>query len=278
MKRLVLLFLVLSAIAFPLPTAARGSSDGAETGYRCARNIPYRSSDDPYAGRMCVVDVAWPAAAERPVPVVVWFHGGGLTGGHRELPEPLLGSGCVVVGAEYRLSPHVAVSEIIDDAAAAVAWAFDHASDYGGDPSKIYIAGHSAGGYLVNMIGLDKTRLARYGRDADSLAAVVPFSGQVITHFEQRRTQGIDPLRPVVDSLAPLFYVRGDAPPMLIVSGDRERELFGRYEETAYFQRMLRLCGHKDVTFYELDGFDHVGMLRPAFLLLNRYIEEREKR
>ena len=168
--------------------------------------------------------------------------------------------------------------EIIDDAAAAVAWAFAHAADYGGDPAKIYIAGHSAGGYLVNMIGLDRSRLARYGCDADALAAVIPLSGQAITHFEQRRTQGIDPLRPLVDSLAPLYHVRGDAPPMLIVSGDRELELFGRYEETAYLRRMLLLCGHDRITFYELDGFDHVGMLEPAFLLLNRYIETRERR
>lgn len=246
--------------------------------YRFDRGIPYRASDDPYVQQMCLVDVASPVRPERSVPVIVWFHGGGLTGGRREIPEPLLRSGCVVVGVEYRLSPHASVPEIIDDATAAVAWAFDHAAEFGGDPAKIYIAGHSAGGYLVNMVGLDKANLARYGHDADALAAIVPFSGQVITHFEQRRVQGMDSLQPLVDSLAPLYYVRGDAPPMLIVSGDRELELFGRYEETAYFRRMLLLRGHEDVTFYELDGFDHVGMLEPAYLLLNKYIKERESR
>ena len=268
-------FAVLVAIV-PSGSAAREGEAG--DGYRFERNIAYRTSDDPYARKMCRVDEAVPVGVERPVPVVVWFHGGGLTGGRREIPQTLLRSGCVVIGVEYRLSPQVAVPEIIDDAAAAVAWAFAHAADYGGDPAKIYIAGHSAGGYLVNMIGLDRSRLARYGCDADALAAVIPLSGQAITHFEQRRTQGIDPLRPLVDSLAPLFHVRGDAPPMLIVSGDRELELFGRYEETAYLRRMLLLCGHDRITFYELDGFDHVGMLEPAFLLLNRYIETRERR
>lgn len=246
--------------------------------YRFDRGIPYRASDDPYVRQMCLLDVACPVRPERSVPVIVWFHGGGLTGGRREIPEPLLQSGCVVVGVEYRLSPRASVPEIIDDAAAAVAWVFDHAAEFGGDPAKIYIAGHSAGGYLVDMVGLDKTNLARYGHDADALAAIAPFSGQVITHFEQRRVQGMDPLQPLVDSLAPLFYVRGDAPPMLIISGDRELELFGRYEETAYFRRMLLLRGHEDVTFYELDGFDHVGMLAPAYLLLNKYVQERENR
>ncbi len=278
MKRLFILFFVVLAAAIPLPAAAQEDGGCAEGGYRFERNIAYRASDDPYVREMCLVDVAFPAHREQAVPVVVWFHGGGLTGGRREIPELLLRSGCVVIGAEYRLSPQVTVSEIIDDAAAAVAWAFDHAAEYGGDPAKIYIAGHSAGGYLVDMIGLNKAYLARYGHDADALAAVVPFSGQVITHFEQRRSRGMDPLQPLVDSLAPLFYVRGDAPPMLIVSGDRELELFGRYEETAYFRRMLLLRGHEDITFYELDGFDHVGMLQPACLLLNRYIEKRERR
>lgn len=277
MKRLIFLFIAFLPAVFPMSAAAQ-DDDGAQTRCHYVRNIAYRTSEDPYVREMCLVDVAFPARTEHAVPVIVWFHGGGLTGGQREIPETLLRSGCVVIGVGYRLSPRVTVSEIIDDAAAAVAWAFGHAAGYGGDPAKIYIAGHSAGGYLVNMIGLNRSRLARYGCDADALAAIVPFSGQVITHFEQRRMQGMDPLQPLVDSLAPLYYVRGDAPPMLIVSGDRELELLGRYEETAYFRRMLLLRGHEEITFYELDGFDHVGMLQPAFLLLNRYIEEREKR
>jgi hypothetical protein len=59
---------------------------------------------------------------------------------------------------------------------------------------------------------------------------------------------------------------------MLVISGDREVELFGRYEENAYFVRMLRLNGHKDVTFHEVDGFDHGDMAEPAHILLLKYI------
>ena len=66
---------------------------------------------------------------------------------------------------------------------------------------------------------------------------------------------------------------RGDAAPMLVISGDREMELYGRYEENAYFVRMLRLNGHKNVTFYEVDGFDHGDMAEPAHLLLLKYIK-----
>ncbi|MEG2240178.1 MAG: alpha/beta hydrolase [Alistipes sp.] len=244
--------------------------------YTIEREVPYRNSKEAYTQQRCRVDVAHKSTTKA-VPVVVWFHGGGLTGGDRFVPNELLTKDYVIVAVGYRLSPHVSVSEIIDDAAAAVAWTFDNVARYGGDPSKIYLAGHSAGGYLVDMVGLNRAYLAKYGFEADSLAGIIPFSGQAITHFEQRRCMGMNPTQPLIDTLAPLYYVRGNAAPMLIVSGDREQELYGRYEETAYFWRMLKLAGHKDVTFYELDGFNHGDMCGPAYDLLLKFIDQREK-
>ena len=273
MKRIVL---AIVALGLSLGMAAAQSPDA---GYCIERAIPYRSASpaSAAANQACRVDIARPADNASLHPVIVWFHGGGLTGGAREIPRTLLQNGCVIVGAGYRLAPDATVSQIIDDAAAAVAWVMDHAVEYGGDPARIYLAGHSAGGYLIQMVGLDRRRLARYGHTPDSLAGVIPLSGQTITHFEQRRAQGLDPLQPLVDTLAPLYYVRADAPPMLLVTGDRERELFGRYEEVAYFRRMMLQRGHEEIPLYELDGFDHVGMLEPGLTLLNQYIEEREK-
>lgn len=195
------------------------------SGYRFDRDILYRAdAPDAYAQRMCRLDVAWLPEA-KDAPVVVWFHGGGLTGGRRDMPQELMQKGFVVVGVGYRLIPHVATLDIVDDAAAAVAWVFDHIADYGGSPSKIYIAGHSAGGYLVNMVGLDRSRLARYGKDADALAGIIPFSGHAITHFATREALGMTALQPLVDDTAPLFYVRPDCAPVLILSGDRELEM-----------------------------------------------------
>ena len=239
----------------------------AADNYRFARNIPYRNANEP----MCNLDVAYlPGGA--PKPVVVWLHGGGLTGGNKEVPDALLRDSLTVVGVEYRLSPSASIDEIIDDAAAAVAWTMANISKYNGNPQKIFLSGHSAGGYLIDIVALDKSRLGKYGFDPDSLAGVVPFSGQCITHFEARNRNGIPALQPTIDELAPLYYVRGDCPPFLIISGDREKELFGRYEEQAYFWRMLKLVGHKDVTLYELDGFDHGTMVAPGFLLLINFI------
>ncbi len=214
-------------------------------------------------------------ATERPV--IIWFHGGGLTGGWREVPQALLKDGAVVVGVGHRFVTEVSIPETLDDAAS-VDWVLRNIEKFGGDLSKIYLAGHSAGGYIVSMLGLDKKHLAKYDIDPDTqIAALVPYSGQVITHFAQRRKQGISDLTPTIDHLAPLLHVRGDAAPMLVISGDKELELFGRYEENAYFVRMLRLNGHKDVTFYEVDGFDHGDMSQPGHILLLKYIKDRNR-
>ena len=85
--------------------------------------------------------------------------------------------------------------------------------------------------------------------------------------------QGIGPLQATIDQYAPLTYVRPDAPPIVIISGDREQELYGRYEEQAYFWRMLKLVGHKDVTLYEMQGYDHGAMPQPAYYILKQHIK-----
>ncbi len=243
--------------------------------YKYDKEILYKGTPDAYTEKMCRLDVAYEKGSEDR-PVIVWFHGGGLTGGSRHIPEELLMDGAIVIGVGYRFVSEVSISETLDDAAASVAWVFKNVEKYGGNLSKIYLAGHSAGGYIVNMLGLDKKYLAKYGINPDKqIKALVPYSGQVITHFAQRRKQGINELTPTIDQLAPLYYVRGDAAPLLVISGDRELELYGRYEENAYFVRMLRLNGHKDVNFLEVDGFDHGDMSKPAHFILLKYIKNR---
>lgn len=265
MKRILLL-------AFALVVTVTASARN----YSYDKEILYKGAPDSYTEKMCRLDVAYEEGTEGR-PVIVWFHGGGLTSGWRHIPETLLRDGAIVVGVGYRFVTEVSLAETLDDAAASVDWVLNNITRYGGDLSKVYLAGHSAGGYIVSMLGLNKAYLAKYDIDPDKqIKALVPYSGQVITHFAQRQKQGIANLTPTIDEYAPLFHVRGNAAPMLVISGDREIELFGRYEENAYFVRMLRLNGHKDVVFLEVDGFDHGDMSEPAHLLLLKYIRDRK--
>lgn len=204
---------------------------------------------------------------------VVWFHGGGLTGGSRHIPEALKGKGFAVVAPSYRLNPTVTAPAYIEDAAAAIAWTLRNIGTYGGDRRKVVLSGHSAGGYLSMMVAMDPKWLKAQGEDASEIAGLAPFSGQCITHFTVRKERGQADTLPIIDEYAPLFHVRKDLPPILLITGDREEELLGRYEENAYLWRMLKLVGHPNVALRELDGFNHGEMPEPAFPLLVRFTQ-----
>ena len=84
---------------------------------------------------------------------------------------------------------------------------------------------------------------------------------------------GIGELTPWVDRNAPLFHVRAGAPPYIIITGDAEMELYGRYEENMYMWRMMKLGGNSDVKLYKLDGYDHGSMAVPAHPILLREVK-----
>ena len=260
-------------IAFVITAHAQQAANSIT--YQLVENIGYRGdgAEDAYAKERCVLDVYYPEN-KKDFPTVVWFHGGGITGGQKFIPSELKEKGLAVVAVNYRLSPKVRAPAYIDDAAAAIAWTFKHIADYGGDPKKIVVSGHSAGGYLIAMVGLDKSWLQKYGEDADELAGIVDFSGHAITHMTVRAERGIKDTRPIIDEYAPLYHVRNDAPPLVLITGDREMEMLGRYEENAYFYRMMKFVGHTNVHLYELDGFDHGAMATPAFHILLHYVDE----
>lgn len=246
-----------------------------ETQYIIQQDIHYYNDSinqsDEYINERCVLDVYYPKNLKG-YATIIWFHGGGLKAGNKAIPQALKDKGVAVVSVNYRLFPQIGAPKYIEDAAASVAWVFNHIENFGGDSSLIFLSGHSAGGYLVSMVGLDKKWLSQYNIDANRIAGLIPFSGHTITHFTVREERGIDGKQPVIDELAPLYHVRKDAPPVLLITGDRELELLGRYEENAYMMRMMKVAGHKDTRLYELDGYGH-GMTEPAFPLLLKEVE-----
>ena len=239
--------------------------------YKEVYDIPYTNKTDAYAKERLKLDIHYDEEGKN-LPVIVWFHGGGLTQGEKEMPKKLKDKGFVVVGVNYRLLPNVSIDKTLDDAAESLAWVTKNIGKYGGDSKKIVVSGHSAGGYITLMLALDRKWLARYGVDANDMAGYVPFSGQAISHFSYRKMLGIDNLQPTIDEYAPLFWVRKDCPPMELIVGDRELELFGRYEENAYLWRMMKLIGNTTTNIYELDGHDHGGMVDPGFNILERFV------
>jgi len=240
-----------------------------QTTYETKNDISYyptSTKGDAYREQRCKLDVYYPKNKTNSS-TIVWFHGGGLTGGNKEMPRELLEKGFIVIAVGYRLSPKALVKDIIEDATASVAWTFNNIASYGGNNKLIFVSGHSAGAYLGMMLTLDKKYLAAYKIDADAIAGLIPFSGQAITHFTVRQERKIKDVQPIIDEYAPLYHVRPTAPPMLLLTGDREMEMLGRYEENAYLARMMKLAGNKTTVLHELQGYGH-NMVYPAIPLL----------
>jgi len=271
MKKSSLILITLLSFTLSILAQKKEQKDSIHYEYRTEKSIPYRDAKkeklDDYAIKNCQLDLYYPTN-KKAFATVIWMHGGGLSGGKKEIPEKLMNQGFAVIGIEYRRSPEVLCKLIIEDAAAAVAWTFRNIAKYGGDTTQIFLSGHSAGGYLDLMVSMDKKWLAAYNIDANRIAGILPLSPQTITHFKIRKEMGIPDTQPVIDVYAPLFHVRKDLPPLVLITGDRELEMLGRYEENAYLMRMMKLNGHKQTTLYELDGFGHSAMMQPGLYLL----------
>lgn len=245
--------------------------------YSNLKNIPYLSinsneKNDEYRTSRCKLDIYLPNK-EKGFTTIIFFHGGGLEGGEKSLPEEFKRQKIAVVSPNYRLFPKVKSPGYIEDAAEAVAWCVKNIASYGGDPSKIYVCGHSAGGYLTLMLALDKSYLGKRGVDADSLAGYVSFSGQTNTHYTIRKERGMNMNIPVIDSMAPIFHSRKLMAPLVLCTGDRNMEMLARYTENLHLQDILRSFGN-NVPLYEFGGFDHGEMLQPGCELMLKLIKK----
>ena len=220
-------------------------------------DVPYKTGSalTDYERQRCVLDIYRPADLTN-CATLVWFHGGGLTMGskdkvEREVSTPAIAlslarAGVCVVVPNYRLSPKVKFPAYIEDAAAAVEWTRAHIAEHGGDTNKIFIGGHSAGGYLTLMVGMDARYLAKYGVPLSSIAGLIPVSGQVMTHYTVRAERGIGKFAVTADEAAPVFFVRKDTPPMLVLYADHD--MAARAEENAFLVALLQGVGNKRVT------------------------------
>jgi len=140
------------------------------------RNIPYA---DPAHERQ-VLDVYSPHDAKN-LPVVFWIHGGGWEGGDKTdvqiKPQAFMAKGCLFVSANYRLLPNVDMATIVIDVAKAIHWVHDNIAEYGGDPKRLLIMGHSAGAQLSALICTDERYLKAEGLSLDIIKGCVPVDG-----------------------------------------------------------------------------------------------------
>ena len=188
---------------------------------------PYKRHTDLAYGpdpqhRLDVYVPSKPAGA--PCPVVVFWHGGrwryGDKSDYRFVGATLAESGYVVVVANYRHYPQVKMPGFMDDAARAAQWAASHAGQYGGDPQRLYLMGHSAGAHLAALVTLDVRYFAATGQPIPRITGVIGLSGpyDFLPLLEEDVQDMFGPPSLYPES-QPINFVRADAPPMLLVQG-----------------------------------------------------------
>jgi acetyl esterase/lipase len=237
-------------------------------------DIPYLDAEQAelteYQEERCLLDIYTPEDVEN-FPVIVWFHGGGLTGGDkgsstaRVAAERFTNAGIGFVSANYRLSPRAEYPTYIEDAADAIAWTYRNIAPRGGDPERLFVSGHSAGGYLAAIVAMDPAYLERSDLTPEALRGILPVSGQMDTHWTVKRERGISQDVQVIDNAAPIQHA-GEAPaPILLLCGDND--LPKRVEVNQQFLDAMNDAGETHIRLVVYEDRNHTS-------LVNRMLEE----
>jgi acetyl esterase/lipase len=186
-----------------------------------------RTSDVAYASLpQQKLDVYVPRHAKPSTAVIVFFHGGdwqnGTKGDYRFIAQAITSKGFIAVVPDYRLYPTAAFPAFMTDAALAVGWVHSNIASYGGDPQRVFLAGHSAGGHIVALLTLDKRYLQNVGLSRDVIRAAAGLSGpyDFVPYPSDRAVFSMSPndATPPPD-IEPINFVDGSAPPMLLIQG-----------------------------------------------------------
>jgi len=253
-------------------------------------DLPYVATSAPdFDAKRHRLDVYQPtqkAATARPV--VLFIHGGSWNSGgkddilYKAIGRRLAKNGFVGVVISYRLSPQVRVPQQADDCARALAWTVAHIAEYGGDPARIVLMGHSAGGGLAALLATGSdTLLAKHGLPRTAAHAVLlddPAGLDMLDYLTKMQYEGDaqylipfskDPA--VWRQASALYHVRAGAPPYSIYIGGETYPSISSSSER-FRQRLTQLGQAPKYTI--LPGKKHVGMVMQLFWSGNQLYDE----
>ena len=209
------------------------------------------------------LDVFTPVAGSAGAPVLVFFYGGSWKNGSKEayafVGQALAAQGFVTVLPDYRLYPEVRFPDFLDDGAQALAWVEQNIAAYGGDPSRVVLAGHSAGAYNAVMLGLNPTYLRRAGVDPRVIRAVAGLSGPYdFLPLDQDTTIKVFGQAPDLPLTQPMTFAGPLSPPTFLATGEADTVVKPRH--TVSLAAKLR-AAHVPVQERVYPGLDHKDTL-----------------
>lgn len=208
------------------------------------------------------LDIYAPINTSGPVPMVVYFYGGGWIKGSKDhfefVASSLTEAGYVVVIPDYRRYPEVVFPTFVEDGALAVSWAMQNAGEYGADTDTLFLMGHSAGAHIAAMLSTDQSYLAKYAIDNSDIDGLVGLSGP---YDFLPLTEGYllevfpEQLR---EESQPVNFVTAATPPTLLIHGaDDDIVVVANSESLA-----KTLTEHGvDVTLKTYDGAGHASVV-----------------
>jgi len=264
MRRRVLILAVVAMVltagatlALVSPPGLLSLYDGAVGGGRGAEKI---AEGVAFGSRGQKLDVWRTAGASaQPRPVVIFYYGGGWVKGTRWAyafaARALANRGFVVVIPDYRKVPGIRFPAFLQDAADAVKWTSDNIADYGGDPARIAVAGHSAGAYNAIMLTLDDRWLDAAGVPRGTIKAAVGLSG-AYDFYPWTSKRSRDAMQGVADPAMtqPIVFARPDVPPMLLVTSSEDTTVRPRNADN--LTAKLKSLG-APVEYRNYKGLDH---------------------
>ena len=215
-----------------VPQPSPGAGDYLELAMAWSNEVRSRSRvalDLPYGvDERQKLDIYMPdEELPKPAPVLLFMHGGYWVIGHKDLmgfmAPSLTPAPALLVAVGYRLAPGAKYPQQVDDCRAALRWVFDHIAEYGGDPSAIYVGGHSAGGHLAAMVTLQREQLEASGLPEDVIKGCFPVSGVFdVTETPPDRREAF--LRSDDDArdASPVYNTEGNTTPFLLEIGGED--------------------------------------------------------
>lgn len=209
------------------------------------------------------LDVYTPKGEAAGLPVVVFFYGGSWQSGRRRdytfVAEALTARGFLTVLPDYRVYPEARFPTFIEDAALAVAWTRDQCGAFGGDASRLFVMGHSAGAHLAAMLALNPAYLDQRGMSARDLRGFIGLAGPYdFLPLKSPRLIKIFGGADDIPETQPITYANPDAPPTLLLHGASDRLVLPK--NTLNLARRLRQAGGRvEAKIYP--GVKHIRLL-----------------
>ena len=246
-------FILLTVAACVAGTAGALASREHEHDGEQADGVAYGESRRQ---RLDVYAPKSPASGSRPV--VVYFYGGGWQSGHRtdsrDVARALATRGVVTIAPDYRIYPEAVFPGFLDDAAAAVRWTRDHAREFGGDPARLFVMGHSSGAHIAAMLATDPRYLAAQGMSKTSLCGMIGLAGPYAAiPTDDPHMDEIFPAALRARAL-PIDFLSGNEPPMLLGAGTADTDVDPR--NSVRFADALR-AHHDTVELKRYTGYGH---------------------